>query len=108
VEFDGQVLSELRSRISTSRWKGQGRTGREWFEGIPRITKTYYGFTSTTGVEVQEIEADGHRLQVPIKLVSNREAFEPVLDALGSLSAYVYAPALRGKFSLQRFMALDV
>ena len=50
---------------------------------IPNITKTYYG-----GVEVQEIEADGHRLQVPVRLVSNREAFEPVLDAFKQAVTY--------------------
>jgi hypothetical protein len=50
---------------------------------IPSITKTYYG-----GVEVQEIAADGHRLQVPVRLGSNREAFEPVLDAFRQAVVY--------------------
>jgi len=50
---------------------------------LPNVTKTYYG-----GAEVYEIEADSHRLQVPIQLCANREAFDAVMEVFREAVTY--------------------
>jgi hypothetical protein len=49
----------------------------------PHTTKTYYG-----GVEVLDVAADGHQLQIPVRISSNREVFDGILDAFRQGLAY--------------------